>query len=159
MHVAAIKTATQKAVKICGGPDYAKDITRVGKSQLSDYGNRNSPQMVPVDVAIDLDLSAQQPLILTAMANAEGYRLVPMHFGEGHIPRDLSKFAETTSDVLQAGLESMADGKVDVQEALAVLKHMQAVAITSAHIEAAMRKIVEENKPHVVFPHLESGAA
>ncbi|NSL92933.1 MULTISPECIES: hypothetical protein [Acetobacter] len=155
----SLKTATRNAVSRCGGADYAKDCTRVGKSQLSEYGLRQSPQFVPVDVAVDLDMDAQAPFILGAMANAEGYRLVPMHFGKGHIPRDLKSFAEKTSEVLQAGLESIEDGLVDVSEAVEVLKYIQEANIASAHIEAIMRKIIDDNQPHVVFPHRGEGAA
>ncbi|KFL92053.1 hypothetical protein AmDm5_0494 [Acetobacter malorum] len=118
MSVAAIKTATKKAIQHLGGIDAAATISRVGRSQLSDYGNRNSPQVVPVDVAVDLDTSAQEPLILAAMAHAEGFRLVPVKIsGTGHIPKELAKFSKFSSEVLQEGIESLEDGRVDVAEA------------------------------------------
>ncbi|WP_395495140.1 hypothetical protein [Acetobacter sp. KSO5] len=151
MHVSAIKTATQGAIKIIGGCYAAEDISRVRHSQLGEYQNRNSPQVVPVDVAIDLDLSAQEPLILAAMAHAEGFRLMPVSFsGSGHIPKDMAQYAKATSDVLQDALNALADGQVDVQEAHAILAHIQRARMVSGQIESALHKIIAENKPHIV---------
>lgn len=159
MSVAAIKTATKKAIQHLGGIDAAATISRVGRSQLSDYGNRNSPQVVPVDVALDLDTSAQEPLILAAMAHAEGFRLVPVKIsGTGHIPKELAKFSKFSSEVLQEGIESLEDGRVDVAEARAVLEHVQPARQAMDRLESALHKIIAEGKPHIVSGG-QSGAA
>ncbi|MFT8778437.1 MAG: hypothetical protein ABF893_17540, partial [Gluconacetobacter liquefaciens] len=70
--IAAIKTATKQVVSAVGGIDAAASATRVGRSQIADYYNRNSPQVVPADVAVALDQCAEHPHILSAMAHAEG---------------------------------------------------------------------------------------
>ncbi|WP_395495588.1 hypothetical protein [Acetobacter sp. KSO5] len=158
MSVPAIKTATKKAIQQIGGIDAAVTICRVGRSQLSDYGNRNSPQCAPVDVAVDLDSCAQEPLILAAMAAAEGYRLVPVKFsGTGHIPKELAKFSKFSSEVLQEGIESLEDGQVDVSEARAILEHLVSSRLAMDRLEHALHKIVEDNKPQIVSS--QSGAA
>lgn len=159
MSVAAIKTATKKAIQHLGGIDAAATISRVGRSQLSDYGNRNSPQVVPVDVAVDLDTSAQEPLILAAMAHAEGFRLVPVKIsGTGHIPKELAKFSKFSSEVLQEGIESLEDGRVDVAEARAILEHLHPSRQAMDRLESALHKIIAEGKPHIVSGG-QSGAA
>ncbi|MGO2958649.1 MAG: hypothetical protein ACTIDN_06380 [Acetobacter sp.] len=150
--VASLKTAVITALEASGGIDSVEKSVRVGRSQLGEYRNRNSQLMAPVDVAVEIDRLAQHPHILSAMAAAEGYRLIPMHFGEGNIPRDLSKFAAATSDVLQEGLQSLEDGQVDIAEAHTVLRHAQKAGLQLAQLEASMRKIIDDGKPHVVFP-------
>lgn len=150
MPIPAIKTATKEVVQRVGGYEAAASISRVGKSTLSDYGNRNSPLIVPVDVAIVLDCCAQQPIILAAMANAEGYMLVPLHFGEGHIPRDMAKFADKSSQAIQRGFEALDDRRVDVHEAHEIARCMSDVIRVAQHIQGSMGKIISENKPCLV---------
>ncbi|KAA8387350.1 hypothetical protein FOH24_13835 [Acetobacter tropicalis] len=161
MHVAAIKTATIEAIERNGGPfalEHSSAI-RVGKSQISDYQNRNKPQVVPVDVAIELDRLAQAPLILAAMARAEGYDLIPSNLkAHGYVPRDLAKYAKSTSEVLQVGLDSIADGEVSVAEAHEILDQINKSRIISDHIGAAMHKIIRDNKPHIISRSSNSGA-
>ncbi|WP_086656678.1 hypothetical protein [Acetobacter persici] len=159
MSVPAIKTATKKAIQQIGGIDAAVTICRVGRSQLSDYGNRNSLQCAPVDVAVDLDSCAQEPLILAAMAAAEGYRLVPVKFsGMGHIPKELAKLSKTSSEVLQEGIESLEDGRIDVDEARAILEHLHPLRAVMDRLEHALHKIIVDNKPQIVGSS-QSGAA
>lgn len=160
MSVASIKTATKDVLEIMGGIDSVARGRgcRVGRSQLSDYSNRNSPQVVPVDVAIHLDLSAQEPLILAAMATAEGFRLMPIKFsGSGHIPKELAKLSKTSSEVLQEGIESLEDGQVDVAEARTMLEHLHPLRLAMDRLEHALHKIVEDNRPQIVSS--QSGAA
>lgn len=64
MTTHAIKTATQAVIRAVGGVDAAASFVRVGRSQLSDYQNRHSQSVVPVDVAIEMDRCAQEPIIL-----------------------------------------------------------------------------------------------
>lgn len=159
MPVPSIKTAVKEALNRIGGLDAAASVVRVGRSQLSDYGNRNSPQVVPVDVAIALDCCAQAPLILAAMAHAEQYALVPLHYGEGHIPKDLAKFAGEASLTMQRGFEALEDNLVDVAEAQELIRCLNEVIMTSQHIQATLSKIVADNKPQIVSEKSAAGAA
>jgi hypothetical protein len=56
----ALKLATQRAVRQCGGQEVAAELTRVGPKTLSDYGNTTNPRhadtFIPVDVLLDLVL-------------------------------------------------------------------------------------------------------
>lgn len=159
MPVPAIKTATKDVIQKIGGYEAAASITRVGKSNLSDYGNHNSPLIVPVDVAVVLDCCAQQPVILAAMAHAEGYALVPIHFGEGHIPKDMADFTDKASQAIQRGFEALEDRKVDVHEAHELVRCMGDVIRVAEHIRGSMGKIISENKPCLVDAPPVAGAA
>ncbi|QKV18740.1 hypothetical protein [Oricola thermophila] len=73
---AALKAAVRHAIRRCGGGATAQDATRVNAAALSKYGSGDWPDNhVPVDVALDLDLDAGEPVILSALAREQGYDL------------------------------------------------------------------------------------
>lgn len=116
-QVACLKTATQAAIRLVGGVEAAASCTRVGKTQISEYQNRNSPHVVPTDVAVALDGYAQQPFILAAMATIEGYALLPIAFGEGCAATAMSEVAASASGTMTAAIRALVDGRIDRTEA------------------------------------------
>lgn len=117
MNAHAIKTATQAVIRAVGGVDAAASFVRVGRSQLSDYQNRHSSSVVPVDVAIEMDRCAQEPVILAAMAAIEGFALLPIEFGEGCAATAMGDVAASASGTMTAALRALADGRIDRSEA------------------------------------------
>jgi len=138
MTVETIKTATKAAIAAIGGVDAAETITRVRRSVLSDYGNRNSPHVVPVDVAIDLDRCAQTPLILQAMALAEGYTLLPIEVGKGCVAASMSAIAENAGRTISTALMAIADGVITREEADAMLRELADLLRVVQHAQAAV---------------------
>lgn len=120
MNVLAIKTATQAVIRRVGGIEAAASFARVGRSQLSDYQNRNVPVIVPVDVAIEMDLCAQEPIVLAAMALAEGYLLTPLKVGEGDLATDIERVSESFNKTVTTTLHVLADGKVEPHEVMSM---------------------------------------
>jgi len=60
----AIKARTKLLIDQCGGPECAVNITRVGQSQLYDYGNPNQRgKFMPADVMADLEDFAGQTIL------------------------------------------------------------------------------------------------
>lgn len=116
-QVACLKTATQAAIRHLGGVEAAASCTRVGKTQISEYQNRNSAHIAPIDVAVALDVFAQEPHILAAMAMIEGYALLPIAFGEGCAATAMGDVAASASGTLTAALRALADGRIDRSEA------------------------------------------
>lgn len=90
----SLKTATKLVVADLGGGDAAATCTRVGKSQLSDYGNVSSDKFIPVDVVLDLERVGGVPHITAALARAQGYLLVP-----GSTPRARSELAVLMAEI------------------------------------------------------------
>lgn len=115
--VPSLKTATKQAVEHVGGIDAAATISRVGRTQFSDYSNRQRDGMVPVDVALDLDHCAEKPLILAAMAQALGYVVIPMHIGPGDFGSDMSEVAISSGDAVSTAMRVLADNQIDPPEA------------------------------------------
>lgn len=118
MNVSQIKTATQAAIRIVGGLDASACITRVGVAQLSNYQRRDNALVVPVDIAVELDNCAQQPLILSVMAAQEGYTLLPIDLGDGCAATSMAEVASTVGDTMNATMRALSDGKIDQHEAV-----------------------------------------
>ncbi|NVN44827.1 hypothetical protein HW537_13060 [Asaia siamensis] len=117
MNLAQIKTGTQAAVRAVGGVEAAASITRVGATQISNYQTRTNPLVVPVDIAVELDRCAQQPLILSVMAAIEGYTLIPIAFGDGCAATAMGDVASSASGTMTAAIKALSDGKIDRAEA------------------------------------------
>jgi hypothetical protein len=78
-HVyAAVKTAWKLLVGRLGGLDAVTSCTRAARSLASDYGNIHSDRFVPVDVLLDAETVAGEPLVTAAIARAQGYELIPV---------------------------------------------------------------------------------
>lgn len=141
MSTTSIKTATQAAIRAVGGVDAAASFARVGRSQLSDYQNRHSPSIVPVDVAVELDKCAQEPIILSAMALAEGHSLVALHFGEGDVAASVADIAETSGETLREAVLVLADGVVTQEEAVALEQRLHDLQRAVSHSLNVVRGI------------------
>lgn len=149
MNVRKIKTATQAAIKVVGGVDAAASFVRVGRSQLSDYQNRHSQSVVPVDVAIDLDTSAQEPFILAAMALAEGYILSPLKMGEGDLATDIEKVSHSFNETIATTLRVLADGVVEEHEVTAMRATLSSLHRVVGHALNNLRATEEATKEPV----------
>ena len=75
--VNGLKSAFKRVLKDLGGIDAAAGFTRVGRSQLSDYGNVDSEKLPPVDVVLDLEMAGGHPHVTKALAAAQNFMLLP----------------------------------------------------------------------------------
>lgn len=69
-----LKRDCRDLVEACGGDEAAALACRVGKSQLSDYGNKNVRAFMPIDVVEDLEAIAG-PIVSRGIAERNGYEL------------------------------------------------------------------------------------
>lgn len=74
----AVRTAVKRLIGALGGLDATAACVRVGRSQLSQYGDVNSDRHIPVDVVLDAEALAGEPFVTAALAYAQGYRLTPI---------------------------------------------------------------------------------
>ena len=137
-----IKTATQMAVKAIGGVDPAAEASRVSRARISEYQKRHSSSVIPVDVA--LDEFAQEPLILTVMAQHLGYVLVPVHVGEGHIPSSMELVAKRAGDTMSTTVRIMADGVIDDGEAVELEAELCKLQTAVSHGLRAVRSRIKK---------------
>jgi len=66
----AIKAAFRRLVKSCGGLEAAATLTRVGKSQLHEYGSlQHEVSFPPADVIADLERDAGDAIVSALLAD------------------------------------------------------------------------------------------
>ncbi|KAA8387061.1 hypothetical protein FOH24_07135 [Acetobacter tropicalis] len=148
--VPGLKTATKQAVEHVGGIDAAATISRVGRTQFSDYSNRQRDGMVPVDVAIDLDHCAEKPLILAAMAHALGYMLIPHHIGPGDFGENMSEFAMSSGDILSTAMRILEDHQIDLPEANEIAPKFSRAIHVLQHAMGIVHQVQKTGESYVV---------
>lgn len=122
-EIRSLKGATDAAYRLGGGVTSFELLTRCKVSTLSKYASLNSENetfLIPVDVAIEADRWAKSPVIVSAMARALGYRLVPADADEATpaalTERDAHDLLNDAMDVTRETLIAMEDGKTDALE-------------------------------------------
>ncbi|MFT8951737.1 MAG: hypothetical protein ABF979_05620 [Gluconobacter sp.] len=139
-----LKSATRRAVAFARGVDPAAAATRVSRARISEYQKDHSPSIIPADVAVALDVSNGDPTILTVMAQAEGYILVPIHVGEGHIPSSMELVAKRAGDTMTTTVRIMADGVIDDGEAVELEAELCKLQTAVSHGLRAVRSRIKK---------------
>ena len=115
----SLKRAVGVSYSMAGGVTLVEFLTRVKSPVLSKYASNseeNAKIFMPIDIAMDVDRAANQPVILQQMADHLGYDLVPK--GEGiHTPRrivdaDSIDLMTEAMDVINRIQLARADGKI-----------------------------------------------
>jgi hypothetical protein len=128
VEVRSLKAATDAAYQLGGGVSQFPALTRVNVSTLSKYASfneENAEFTIPIDIAVEADRRAKDPVITAAMAAALGYRLEPE--GSPVARREVNELFATeilseTMDVSKAIIEARADGRIDSLENKKILK-------------------------------------
>lgn len=105
----ALKLATREAVKAAGGQEFAAQETGRTQSRISDWGNPNVPEFMPIDAVRKIEAlgagSPGHPHITAALARSAG---VPLGDAIGGAEQaegaavHLSRLAVESSDVIRA---------------------------------------------------------
>jgi len=74
----ALKSAARSALSLIGPAKQLCTVSRVSEGYLSKCINRDLPDFLPIDVALECDRLAGAPVIVAALADLLGYRLVPI---------------------------------------------------------------------------------
>lgn len=72
-----LKAAFRRLTKSVGGQESAASITRVDHQRIGRYGRAHEPMFAPVDVVADLEHDAGVPMVTRALADLQGYLLIP----------------------------------------------------------------------------------
>ena len=144
-HRRALKIAAQIVTNLCGGGKLAASLTDVDASTLSLYGApQEDKRHMRIDVALDLDLAAREPVMARALAAAQGFSLVRDAIEPGQSPLSLADYGRLQRQAFEAQacvFESLEDGAVSPAEKRRILKELaelrQAIAIVEAKVEGA----------------------
>ena len=139
---AALKAAARVLVSRIGGLDAAAAGTRVGRSNLADYGSVNQPErFVPADVIADLEAAAGEPLITAVLARAAGFELVRLggNGGPVDVVGPLSQMAWRAGSALATAIAALADGRIDAGERVMLIEQLSAL---QGQVRAALAALV-----------------
>lgn len=120
---AMLKGATDACFRLGGGVTSLALLTRVGVSTLSKYasnGDEHVDVLVPVDVAVEADMRAGTPVIVSEMARQLGFRLEPLEqriaIAEALTEADVLRIMDKSADIWRMAREAFADGRLDTLE-------------------------------------------
>lgn len=115
----ALKLAVKEATKLAGPIASIAARTRLDAGTISRAGNPRESNFLPLDVAIDIDALAGEPIILTAMARLCGYELVPLNVA--HVTECLSlqagHAAREAGELVAHAIEASQDKAITPAEA------------------------------------------
>lgn len=119
----SLKRVLDVAYEMAGGNTLFQHVTRVVVSQLSKYASTDEDchkTFMPIDVAIDLDLAAKQPIVTAKMAELLGYRLEPLAqriaIAEPLSEKDSLTIMDEATALWQLVRAAYADGRIDALE-------------------------------------------
>ena len=137
---ALLKAATRHLVRAAGGVEHAP--TRVGKSNLSDYGSINkSETYIPIDVVADIEADLGDPRVTRALADLAGYDLVPRtgtELAEVDLDRMVSALGSRYGQLCQVVERMEADGIRERHELRAAVESIDALIHVATRKRDAM---------------------
>lgn len=140
---AMLKAASDRAIRRAGGGAVFAGRTRVLAAALSRYKADHEDAFMPIDVAVDADMAAGQPIILAAIAALEGYAITPLT-APGRAAPTLSAglvgvLIRETGEVSAAVLEALADDHLSPAERKAIEKELDEALAALWQLRAALR--------------------
>lgn len=121
--VTMLKGASDACFRLGGGVTSLALLTRVGVSTLSKYastGEEHAETLIPVDIAVEADMRAGSPVIVSEMARQLGFRLEPLERGlaadAALTEADVLRIMDKAADIWRMAREAFADGRLDSLE-------------------------------------------
>ena len=138
-NVNALKTAFKRVLFDVGGLLASAASTRVGPSQLSDYGNISCDKIVPVDVVLDLELISGQPHITSALAQLQGYDLVARELMPAHeLIACLQRISEDNGQLFAQALHAVGGAALTATERASMIASAVDVQRASSELIAIL---------------------
>lgn len=119
----ALKESTRALVRAFGGQEAAEELTGRSQSRFSDYGNRNTPDFMPVDLVLALEActlgAAGHPQVTRLLARNAGFALVRLPqapAGDTDWHQAIAAVSRETSESIERVCTALSDGKVTAAE-------------------------------------------
>ena len=138
-----IKAATRDAIAASGGSNRAASVTRGTASRFSEYGSPACPdRVIPLDIAMALDIESGAHTHLRAMADVAGFDLVPHNPSTevGNIKHQVSEAVRGFGNLLADVNTALEDGRIDHMEAAKLEKLFQPEIDRLQSMFASVRK-------------------
>lgn len=114
-----LKAASRAAVTAAGTAKQLCASTRVSEAQVSRYQGAAYDEFMPLDVILDCELLAGQPILTAALADMQGYRLVSIEAEAESAGLTIDHVLDAFSSVaglVDAYREAKRDGRIDAAE-------------------------------------------
>ena len=136
----ALKSATKVLVAAHGKGVAAAAACRLNEGSLSDCASRHHlDRTLPVDVALQLELTGGSTAITAALARAHGCLLVPVELrGGGDLAVLLADLGREVGDVFAAASRALADGVVDEPERAELVRELGELVAVGQRALAAL---------------------
>lgn len=136
-----LKAATGRSVKRAGGVTSLAAQTRVNEPALSKYAaQQEAGNFMPIDVALDCDMTAGAPVILSSMASIAGYTIEPIRDAPDKLtPQMIGALIRETGDVSACLIDAMADGQLTPVERSQISKEIDEALEALWKVRASLR--------------------
>ncbi|WP_325395490.1 hypothetical protein [Acidocella sp.] len=130
----AMKTAMKLVIADLGGIDAAASCTRVGRSQIADYGVSGKDTFAPADVVMDLERVGGTPHVTAALARAQGYMLVPIDMPRerGVLASLMAEIGRDVGELFATAATALAHDKLTDQERQDLLRELDTLRRVSS---------------------------
>lgn len=134
-----LKAAVRRSVDLAGGGAKFSLVTRVNGPTISKYGKpedwandkkEDIGNLPGIDVAVECDREAGSPIIVGAMAELLGYRLVPLDGPDNAEPpavtiKDALLLANEAGDAVRELTLALDDDRMSADEKIRVLRELE----------------------------------
>lgn len=130
---ARLKMATRALIHDVGGLDCAASISRSSIARLSVMQSAHHPDMLPLDVAVDLEASVNRPVVTAVMAGIAGHLLIPLvPPGEGNEVAAIAQVGRRAGETFAQWAAAMEDGRLAPRERAAVANALTELATATS---------------------------
>lgn len=138
-----IKAHTRALIKSIGGTEAAALYCRLGKAQLSNCENIHTDQFLPIDVLLDLTAATGDTRLIDDLVSI----LTPSRVNKANLMASMTAANKEGFEVINAGMEAMADGVFTREELLIQQKETgEAIGAYTKHLDNVTRQLEGKGK-------------
>jgi hypothetical protein len=138
--LSVLKAATAQLLYKVGGPEAASLVCRASVQVLYEYMSINRvDRVIPVDVVLQLEAYAGEPIVTGALARLQGRTLAtPDAAAVPAIGRSVAALVRHAGEVGAQYLDASADGRIDPGERAALMQQAEKAAAALQDVVAAL---------------------
>lgn len=141
----ALKSATRRQIRAAGGVEAAASVTRVGKTELSNYQSEHSGRYIPVDVFADLMIATGSVELLETVASLANYTVFPNDSTGRDLTGDIVTLAENAATLFHDFARECAKNDLPESALLELEMDLARVVAIAMHARAIIRSRLERD--------------
>lgn len=149
-----VKAAQKDLIKICGGIARVADLTSVSISHVGRWNSPKDKDLMPINVIIELEADCGMPLVTSAMAEMNGFRVEDPERAAKQtagIMTGLSEVMTEAGALFASGAAAAADGRFTPAELTVMQRNVSVMSqkasdlqntLAAAHADESLRTVV-----------------